>query len=236
MRKATILVDDTYPFTIDVPYTLIETGQKKSEKPVIIYLHGFNDTLERFINSYESAFEKIEAYHLFIQAPYPLYDRTGKKKVDEWGSAWYLYDGDQKQFVKSMEISSKFIENLLKDTSSKIDISRTCLFGYSMGGYLAGYFAFTRNKLINELIVIGARLKTEILDKNWELLHDLQVLAIHGSEDNVVDYKSQRTEIEQLSMNGVNANFKLLDQKHIFNKRSIECAYDWLFKKNYKKI
>lgn len=234
-QKGNIIISEKTLFNIEVPYKVIETGKKDARKPLILYLHGFNDHFESFLETCKPFLERVEAYHLFIQGPYPVYERLNKKRVDEWGRAWYLYDGEQEQFVTSLERASKFIEDVLELVKGKIPVDRLCTVGYSMGGYLAGYFSLTRYKLVDELIVAGARIKTEILNENWGLIKDLQVLAIHGKRDNLVDYKPQRTEIIRLSKNGINANFKLINQKHIFNKEYIKEACDWLFDKGYSR-
>lgn len=234
-KKADIIISEKTLFNIEVPYKVIETGQKDEIKPLILYLHGFNDHLKSFLKTCKPFIEQIEAYHMFIQGPYPVYDRSKKVEIDEWGRAWYLYDGAQEQFIRSLESASQLIEEITESIKNKIPVDRFCTVGYSMGGYLAGYFALTRYRIVDDLIVAGARIKTEVLDENWRLVKDLQVLAIHGKRDNLVDYKPQRTEIIRLSKNGINANFKLINQKHIFNEEYIKEACDWLFEKGYNR-
>ena len=229
-----ILISGKIPFCYDVPYRVIETGKKDKEKPLILYLHGFKDNIELFRDSCSQILDKIEAYHLFIQGPYPLYENRSKKKVKDWGASWYLYDGEQEQFLKSLEKTSGFIDNVIEGLKNSIDFSRFCLIGYSMGGYLAGYYALTRAEAVNELIVAGARIKTEIIEEKWELISHLNILALHGKRDKLVDYKPQRNEIKRLINQGVKADFKLIDQKHIFNDEFINLICDWLCKNNYR--
>jgi predicted esterase len=228
-----ILISGNSPFCIDVPYKLIETGQKGTKKPLIVYLHGFKDNIEAFGERCSQIIEKIDAYHLFIQGPYPLYERRSEKKVQDWNASWYLYDGDQGQFLTSLEKTAGFIDQVLEELKGYVDNERLCLIGYSMGGYLAGYYTMTRSECVTDLIVAGARIKTEILNEDWDLISHINILAIHGKRDKLVDYKPQRSEIKRLIDNGVNAEFKLIDQKHIFNDEFISLIYDWLNKNDY---
>lgn len=228
-----LLISGKAPFIIDVPFKLIETGEKCTKKPLILCLHGFNDNLISFENTCKPFLHKLNAYHLFLEAPYPLYNRSKEKKVEEWGRSWYLYDGRADQFIRSLEKTSQFIQDLIDQVNEQINIDRICMIGYSMGGYLAGYFAMTRPKYVDDLVVVGARIKTEVLNENWNLINHLQILALHGMRDNIVDYKPQRSEIRRLEKKGINANFKLIDQKHIFNKVFINEIIDWLFEKGY---
>ena len=228
-----ILISEKAFFDIEVPYKLIESGKTGINKPLIIYLHGYNDHLESFKSKCSLLINQVEAYHLFIQGPYPVFNRTKDKKVEEWGRAWYLFDGDQNQFIRSMEKSSTFIEKILQSVKDRLSSNRTCLIGYSMGGYLAGYFALSRPDNVQDLIVAGARIKTEILEGDWKKINHLKVFAVHGANDNIVDYKPQRSEIRRLVDNGVSANFKLIAQKHIFNEEFASEIRDWLYEKGY---
>lgn len=232
-KNEEILISGKSSFGIDVPYELIETGKKNMSKPLIVYFHGFKDNIRLFKERCSEILERIEAYHLFLQGPYPIYESRSEKKVEDWGASWYLYDGVQEQFIKSLEKTSTFIDKNIQDLKEKVEYSRLCLIGYSMGGYLAGYYAMTRPKTVNELIVASARIKTEILENQWEEISNLNILALHGHEDKLVDYKPQRNEIKKLVVAGVKADFQLIKQKHIFDYKFTGPISDWLQKNNY---
>lgn len=102
-----------------------------------------------------------------------------------------------------------------------------------MGGYLAGYFALTRWKHVNELIVIGARIKTEILNESWENIRHLQILALHGKNDKSVSYLPQEKEIETLKEQSIKAELKLLDETHSFTESFVSEISVWLKEKGY---
>lgn len=233
-KKDEILISGETQFCYDVPYKLIETGNKDTQKPLILYLHGFKDNIELFRDRCSKILDKFEAYHLFIRGPYPLYENRSQRKVKDWGASWYLYDGNQDQFLASLEKTSGLIDKVLEELKTTVDSKRFCLIGYSMGGYLAGYYALTRTRSVHDLIVAGARIKTEILNGKWELISHLNILALHGKRDKLVDYQPQRNEIKRLIDADVNADFKLIDQKHIFNDEFIGLICDWLFKHNYR--
>lgn len=222
-----VLASGKESFKIEVPYRLIETGVNGQSKPLLIYLHGFNQNIARFEKQVDLLLD-LEAYHLFIQGPYPVYDRKHEKNVSEWGRAWYLYDGNQGQFIKSLEISAEFLQNIIDRHLNLIKVNRIGVFGYSMGGYLAGYFAMTRWKHVNELIVIGGRIKTELLQGNWEKVKHINILALHGKNDERVSADKQKKMVDELKMHGVSATFNTVDAKHRLNNQFITKAKYWL--------
>ena len=229
-----VLVSGKHSFKIEVPYKVIETGPKGS-KPLILYLHGYNQNKSEFEEECGDFIKKINAYHLFIQGPYPLYDRTRKKKVSEWGRAWYLYDGNRGQFIKSLEISSQFLQEVIDRLLPLLEVNRIAVIGYSMGGYLAGYFAFTRWKHVNELAVCGARLKTEVIGESWQNLNHMNILAVHGTGDQSVSAENQQKEIESLSRHKIKSTFKPVEEGHSFSGKIKNVIIDWLVKNGYKK-
>ncbi|MEX2435845.1 MAG: dienelactone hydrolase family protein, partial [Balneolaceae bacterium] len=109
-----------------------------------------------------------------------------------------------------------------------IDVNRFCIIGYSMGGYVAGYFALTRWKHVNELVVAGGRIKTEIISDDWEKLKHINVLAIHGKDDESVSFKPQKKQIDKLIEKGLNAELQLLDENHSFTTPYIKNILSWL--------
>jgi len=213
-------------FRVEVPYKLIETGKKSESKPLIIYLHGYGQNIEQF--------EKIcypllntKAYHLFIQGPYPIYDTSRKVNVSDWGRAWYLYDGNRGQFIKSLEVTSEFIQEVIERMLDIITPTRISVMGYSMGGYLAGYFALTRWKHVNDLVVINARIKTEIVKENWKNLKHLNILALHGKNDESVKPDPQKKEVEKLKEKGLNAEFELVNASHKLELQYFDGIKNW---------
>ena len=218
-------------FQIDVPYRVIETGEKSINKPLIIYLHGFGQNLNKFEEKC-SILKRLDAYHCFIQGPYPIYDRRGRKDISDWGYSWYLYDGNSDQFVKALEKSSQFLQGVINKLLNQISPNRISVIGYSMGGYLAGYFSLTRPDHVNDLIVCAARIKTEVLNDQWESVRKLNVLALHGKNDELVKPEPQQKEIERLRKNNVKAELKLIDENHSFSESYIQEIFSWL-KKEY---
>jgi len=228
-----VLVSGKETFKIEVPYKLIETGKRGTEKPLIVYLHGFNQNIKSFEKKLDELFE-LKAYHLLIQGPYPIYERNEKKNVSDWGRAWYLYDGNRGQFIKSLEVSSEFIQHVIDRHLQIINVNRIGVIGYSMGGYLAGYFALTRWKHVNDLVVIGCRIKTEVLNDSWSNIQHINILALHGSLDEEVKPEAQKDEIEKLQKHGVSATFNAVDAKHEFNDKYVDKTKNWLISLGYE--
>ena len=221
-----VLISGKTSFKVEVPYKLIETGEK-GEKPLILYLHGYNQNIEYLEKKVETMLD-IKAYHLFIQGPYPIYNTTREVNVSRWGRAWYLYDGNQGQFIKSMEVASEFIQEIIDGLVDVIDISRLCVFGYSMGGYLGGYFAFSRWKHVNDLIVIGGRIKTEAFDGKRDQAKHVNILALHGENDTSVYPDPQKECVELLKKEGFAAEFRLLDAEHELDEKFVKESKAWL--------
>lgn len=227
-----VLVSGKTSFKIEVPYKLIENGEK-GKKPLIVYLHGFRQNIAQF-ETLAAPMLALNAYHLFIQGPYPIYDTSREVNVSDWGRAWYLYDGNQGQFIKSMEISSEFIQEIIDGLLDVIDVSRLCVFGYSMGGYLAGYFALSRWKHVNDLIVVGGRIKTEAFEERRENARHINILALHGKDDTDVYPGPQQEEIVRLKSEGFNAEFRFAGSGHKLEAVSFTESIQWLKKLGYK--
>lgn len=227
-----VLISGKTSFKVEVPYKLIESGEK-GKKPLIVYLHGYNQNIEYLEKKMDELLD-IEAYHLLIQAPYPIYDTSGKTNVSQWGRAWYLYDGNQGQFIKSMELASEFIQEIIDGLIENIEVSRCCMWGYSMGGYLAGYFALSRWKHVNELIVIGGRIKTEAFEGQRDKAKHIKVLALHGAEDESVYPDPQKKCIEVLTKEGFEATFKLLPAGHPLTDEYLLESRKWLTEQGYQ--
>lgn len=231
--ESDVLASGKTSFKIEVPYQLIETGKKGLKKPLILYLHGFGENIKTFQNRC-APFMDLNAYHLFIQGPYPLYDHSRKRSVPNWGRSWYLYDGNKKQLIKSLELTSEFIQEIVDNLIQFINVSKICVLGYSMGGYQAGHFALTRWKHVHGLVVVGGRIKTEILSEtDWDHLKHMEILAIHGGKDEQVDPEGQKKAIDQLKEHGIKSELLILDENHKFSEEMINEIIKWFQSKDY---
>src|SRR5699024_7795358 len=212
------------PFTQNIPFKFKTTGDNK-QKSLIVYLHGYKQNMNIFEKKISNLLE-LPADHVILQGPYPIYDERGKRKVKDWGRAWYLYDGGQEQFKRSMEKSAAFIDEAInKITDSVSDLSIT-IFGYSMGGYLAGYYALSRPKTVDNLIVTGGRIKTEWFSgKNYE---SLNTLALHGLQDKSVQAGAAEKSVQAPQKMGASVTFRTLKAGHRLNETYTAEAKRWL--------
>jgi predicted esterase len=228
-----VLISGKTSFKVEVPYRLFQTGNMQA-KPLIIYLHGHSQNIEMFQKEMEFL-QHVEAYHLFIQGPYA--DLGNVKKRGKWGFSWYLYNGKQGSFVKSLEYTAEFIQGIIDNIVSHIKVTRVCMIGYSMGGYQAGYFALSRWKHVNDLIVIGARIKTEIFSqKKLIKASHMNILAIHGKKDEYVSYSGQKKEIDLLAKSGFNAKIFPVETGHRLNKLKKDKILEYVLSLGYKKM
>ncbi len=224
-----VLVSGKTSFKIEVPYKLIESGEK-GEKPIIVYLHGRGQNIPIFERQMKSMLP-FRAYHLFIQAPYP--DSETTKNREKWGYSWYLYNGRQGSFIKSMEYTAEFIQEIIDHVIPFIKANRLCILGYSMGGYQAAYFGTTRWKHTNEIIVIGGRIKTELLGHKWDKLRHQNILAVHGLKDEVVEFERQKAEIETMKKKDIKASLVGVNEGHTLSSKFVREAQKWLQSQGY---
>ncbi|KPQ00544.1 MAG: phospholipase/carboxylesterase [Bacteroidetes bacterium HLUCCA01] len=226
-----VLLSGKTSFKVEVPYKLVETGDQGAEKPMIVYLHGRGQNLKSYEKAMQS-FNSFSAYHLYIQGPYADSELTSHKK--KWGFMWYLYNGKQGSFIKSLEYTAEFIQEIIDHVRQFINVSRLCVIGYSMGGYQAGYFGMTRWKHTNEIIVMAGRYKTEVLtDAKLESMGHQKILAIHGTKDRTVLPEPQIKAVDFLKGHGIDAEIKLVDENHKLSQTYIEAAKDWLKQAGY---
>lgn len=218
---------------MEVPFRLYEHGEP-GPKPLIVYLHGFGQDIKIFEQQTE-ALHNIKAYHLYIQGPYA--DNRGLNRDDKKGFGWYLYSGKQGTFEKSLEYTSEFIQGVIDSIIPFIKVTRCTVIGYSMGAYQAGYFGFTRWKHTNELIMIGGRLKVEFFnDRNWEKRKHLNILALHGSSDEIVNGKKQKESIDFAKAKGLNASYVEVKSGHKLTSSYFTKISKWLLEHEYETV
>ena len=226
----TVIEKGKQSFKWEAPFELHKTGQRNHSNPLFVYLHGYRQNNILFRKKMENILG-LNGYHLFIQGPYPL--PTKNRPVEEWGAAWYTYDGDQQKFANSLEHTAKYIDDLLTTIKTNYEIEKTALIGYSMGGYQAGYYALSRLEKVDYLVVLSARIKTELFENSLDKMKGLNILAVHGQRDKSVKEAPQRKEIEKLKNHGVSASLKRVEAGHRLDEKITSQMVDWLLEKGF---
>lgn len=219
-----------HTFNLKAPYELYETGSTIKAKPLFIYLHGYKQNNILFHKKMEDNLT-LNGYHLFVQGPYPL--PTKNRPVEEWGAAWYTYDGNQQKFANSLEHTATYLDGILTAVKSKHKTGQTALIGYSMGGYVAGYYALSRFEKVDYLAVLSARIKTELFESSLHKVKGLNILAVHGQRDKSVKEAPQRKEIENLKNHGVNASLRLVEAGHRLDEKITEPMVNWFLENGF---
>lgn len=230
----TTLITGKSTFKLQVPYKLIRTGED-GKKPLLVYFHGYGQDIAE-LEEKMSVLLQLDAYHLFIQGPYAL--KLNPSEVKRKGYSYYLYDDDD-TYKNSIEYTAEFIQEIIDHVIPIIQVSRISLIGYSMGAYLAGYWALTRWKHTNDVIMISGRLKTEWFEsritENRHVDH-MNIIAFHGKNDSIVDALKQRECIEFCKENGLKAEFHEIETNHELNSRLTEPVFNWLINLGYRKV
>lgn len=221
-------------FRSEIAYHVVDADPgAPGPKPLILYLHGFGQNRARF-ESLCAPMHRVNAYHLHVDGLYPVYERPPKREHAQWGRAWYLYDGSRQRLRSSLEVASEFLQELVEPLYRILTPNRLCVLGYSMGGYLAGYFALTRWKHVSELIAVGCRIQHEVVsDDGWSNLRHLRVLALHGERDTIVSHEPQREAVQALHSQGLDATLRLLPSGHAFDETITDASLQWLNEKGY---
>ncbi|TNE72872.1 hypothetical protein EP331_06290 [bacterium] len=229
------LVAGKSTFKLQVPYKLIRTGDD-SPKPLIVYFHGYGQDIQDLENEMASYLE-LDAYHLFIQGPFPL--KLNPKDEKRKGFSYYIYDEhDDSSYLRSIEYTAEFIQEVVDHMLPIIKATRLTLVGYSMGAYLAGYWGFTRWKHTNDIVMLNGRMKAELFKSKIEeqdVLKHINVVAFHGKNDSVVNPVHQKEMIEYIAGNGIKASFIEVDGGHKLSKTIIEKSLNWLLELGYRK-
>ena len=215
-------------FSLKTEYRLFGNDLAKAENdyrliPLYLYLHGYNQNTGLF-EQYLPKTMALPGYHLLIEGPYPV--PSQKRSIPEWGRAWYLYDGDQQRFRDSMETTCRFIDQSLQKLEIRKNYSIVPI-GYSMGGYLAGYFWLTRPDKVMGLVSIASRIKSEWVT-NAQSYRNKPVLVLHGSDDEVVSKDRAWASGEKLQQIGIPVTMKEWRGGHKFLAEYDQAICHWM--------
>lgn len=193
---------------------------KIPSKKLMIILHGRGDSSDGFIGL-PPFLDIPEMNYILFDAPFEYFT----------GHSWYQLPPDQ---LPGIEYSSILLTKDL-DTLFENDFNaeESFLFGFSQGSLLTFEFGARYQKVLAGYIAISGYIYDE-----KKLLEDMNPnvnannwLCTHGTEDNVLPFKSSKEQIETLQNGGFNIEFKHYHKDHSIDKDEINMISEWVKRK-----
>ena len=190
---------------------------KVPSKKLMIILHGRGDSSEGF-RMLPEFLDLEEMNYLLLDAPFEYYG----------GFSWYALPPQQ---LPGIEYSSKVLTEIC-DTLFKSDfeVSESFLFGFSQGSLLTFEFGARYRDTFKGYIAVSGYIYDEkklAKEFNTKIKH---FLAIHGVEDDVLDYKTSKEQIEYLQSSGLAITFKSFQKSHEIIKEELLFIREWILR------
>ncbi|MHC4471750.1 MAG: alpha/beta hydrolase [Planctomycetota bacterium] len=197
--------------------------------PLVVALHGMGMNADEFAEF----LEPLRSLPILLFVPegvYPFEIHTGER-IDI-GRAWYLYTGNDQEFVSSMVATGRHVLTLIDRVEKEhaVDPGRRVLLGFSQGGYFAGYLGVREAARFKGLVVMGARVKDEVLQKQLKRAKDLSVFLLHGRKDRSVPFQFAERSREALEGAGLDVRLKAYDSGHYVTNEEVRDVRTWLKK------
>ena len=188
--------------------------------PAVLALHGYGDNGRTFCERLAAL--SGEGFALVApDGPFPVaVDRNNVRRI---GRSWYAYSGAQEEFLKSLQEAESDLGSWVQECWAQhgLDLQRTALIGYSMGGYLGAFLALRRSDVFRALVVVSCRVKVEFLGSEMAKLRGYPVLGIHGARDESTAVEPQSRAFEALVAAGLDARLVVHSGGHGFRRAQL---------------
>lgn len=202
-------------------------GAGTGEDPLVVCLHGYGMDEDFFAVLLQKLFA-LPMRFLIPRAP-----RPADVGLDvENGASWYEYDGNQDRFrAELLRVEAELLD-LVKEVEAITPLAPRLRFllGFSQGGYCGSWTALRNPKLFSGLIVSGARVKTEFLEKELAVAaaKEFRVLLCHGKADRSVAPDAAARSRDELAAAGVSVDLKTFEAGHSLGRGQVAAIAEWL--------
>lgn len=193
--------------------------------PLIVAFHGMSQTAEIFAAQISGLLDGPFAV-LVPDGPYAHEVKDGDGRRE--GRAWYIYTGDQDDFLASVRHTASWVWSLVDAAAARhpIDPARIGLLGYSQGGYLAGVMAIDKVRPVKACVLVGSRLKVELLENGGKKAKKKTskaktksvavppFLCLHGERDKIVPTEIAKQSADKAKDLGVEIRFETFPAGH----------------------
>lgn len=204
-------------------------GQADSaEAPLVLALHGWGMDEDFFALLLQTLFPRPVRV-LIPRAPFPAASAAGSTRS---GGSWYSYDGDQEKFrAELLRVESELVQ-LVQETEAAHGWrpSHRFVIGFSQGGYCGSWVALRRPDLFHGMAIVGARVKTEFLEREMKAAaaSGFRALLLHGERDRSVTPEAAERGRAALTDAGVDARVLTFDAGHSLGRAQARAIGEWL--------
>ena len=207
-----------YLTTLDyLPFKNIFIPAQVPSKKLMILLHGRGGKAEDF-TWIADRFDLEDMHYLFLNAS-DVYDD---------GYTWY---GEAPHQLSGIEDSTALLSQTFDILFEKdFDAGQSFLFGFSQGALLTFEFGARYEKKLAGYIAVSGHLNnpTLLLQEMNPILKNANWLCTHGTEDEALDFKTAKQQIETLQNGGFHIDFHGLEKAHVIDKEEIEMIRNWI--------
>ena len=190
--------------------------------PLVLALHGLGMTADSFAGVLHALLD-VDAAFLLPTAPLP---------VENAGTSWYAYDGNQERFAVELERVERQVLGVLASAESECNLSPRArvLLGFSQGGYCGAFVALRHPDTFAGMVISGARVKTEILEAPMReaAAHGFRVLLCHGERDRAVGIDAAHRSRDALLAAGVETTLRTFGGGHGIGPEQLRVIRRWL--------
>jgi predicted esterase len=199
--------------------------EKEERKKVVLLLHGYRMHARKALMDFEQMIPddySILAPNGFFPIP------KSDKSISRMGYSWYFEDHKSGKSIFSVEQSKNALLTFIKSLGLKTDLT---IVGFSQGAIIGLSLASELENISNLVLISSSPIAS-----NYTGNQNLNILAFHGLEDEVIDYdhakegyqglieQGHRVHLESFKKTGHNISKeseKLKEMIHSFLKESI---------------
>ena len=195
----------------------------QSNMPVLFLMHGYGNNEKQF----NRLIEELNNKYLIVSMRAPFNFMVIKNR-------WYEYsisDGDTLSNQAQIDVSTKRIIKTIEHIEEEYNIDEKKIFigGFSQGAIMSYKLALLYPNKFGGIIIHSARLPVEYSVKDLNLYKNLNILIIHGSEDNGLSTKWAYQGKALFEKLGANTDYYEAKVGHKMNKETYGKIKQWLF-------
>ena len=195
----------------------------QSNMPVLFLMHGYGNNEKQF----NRLVEELNNKYLIVSMRAPFNFMVIKNR-------WYEYsisDGDTLSNQAQIDMSTKRIIKTIEHIKEEYNIDEKKIFigGFSQGAIMSYKLALLYPNKFGGIIIHSARLPVEYSVKELKLYKNINILIIHGSEDNGLSTKWAYQGKALFEKLGANTEYYEAKIGHKMNKETYGKIKQWLF-------